>query len=789
MLGALAGWLPEGIPLGADQWQRRHRAIMTILWAHAVALPFVALVAGKDVAHAVEESLPVLVCAIAATPSRLGDRLLGRGSVDRARAVIAAVGLVASSAVLVHVSGGLVEMHFHFFVVVAIVTLYQDWAVFLSAILFVLAHHGIVGTMYPHAVYNHSSAWNNPWQWAALHAGFVLAASAAQVTAWRFTEDQYRRAEAGLEARDRRFRSLIENSSDGITVMEPDGAITFDSQSVATILGLPAGSRVGSSVFDFIHPDDRVAARALLAEMTGGTLAGTTSIELRGRHGDGSWRSFEARVTNLMDTPDIEGIVLNFRDVTERKLLESRLTHRAFHDPLTELPNRALLLDRIEHAIATQKRTGELLAVLFIDLDDFKTVNDGLGHGAGDQVLCTVGQRLLTCLREADTCARLGGDEFGILLEGLDDPGEAYDIGARALEVLGDPITTTEGVTSLSASLGIVVSSDTQDPAALIRDADLAMYQAKGEGKGRFAIFEVGMHDAVVERLALRADLNRAVERREFVVHYQPIVDLRTQVVVGAEALVRWDHPSRGLLPPSDFLPVAEETGLISVIGSQVLARACADAATWPAGPSGPLGVSVNMSASQLKDPSLDDEVRGVLGETRLEPAALTLEITETLLMEEPERAADVLREVKATGVSIALDDFGTGYSSLSYLNRFPVDTLKIDKSFVDALAGAGTAYDASLVDAITGLGEMLGLQVTAEGIETTVQVAELLALGCHLGQGFHFARPMPNDAFVDHVRDQTGSGSSARSLVAGRATAPTRGATGSSGHPSRPIG
>jgi diguanylate cyclase (GGDEF)-like protein len=436
--------------------------------------------------------------------------------------------------------------------------------------------------------------------------------------------------------------------------------------------------------------------------------------------------------------------------VTERKQLEEQLTHRAFHDPLTELPNRALFLDRIAHAIATQKRTNDRLAVMFVDLDDFKTVNDGLGHAAGDLVLIAVAERLRSCLRVGDTCARLGGDEFGILLEGLDDPSEAYDVGSRILEVLSDPIPTPEGVTSLNASLGIVLSTDTDaDPAALVRNADLAMYQAKGDGKGRYSVFEVGMHQAVVERLALKADLRTAIARREFAVHYQSMVDLTTGAVVGAEALVRWQHPTRGLLAPADFLPVAEETGLISGIGSHVLARACADAVSWPRPDGRQLRVSVNLSASQLRDESVVDEVASVLAATGLDPAALTLEITETLLMEDPDRAAEVIRQLKSLGVKIALDDFGTGFSSLSYLSRFPVDSLKIDKSFVDALAGAGAANDASLVRAITGLGEMLRLQVTAEGIERHSQLAELIALGCQFGQGFHFARPVPDEEFV----------------------------------------
>ena len=761
---AVPSWLPVGIPLSPEQWARRHRAILSILWVHAVVIPVAAMATGNGFSHSMVEALPIAVCACVATPNRLGERVLPESHAHRIRAVMTAAGLVISSAELVHLSHGLVEMHFHFFVMLGVITLYQDWTVFLTAIVFVAAHHGIVGTLYPKDVYNHPAAWANPWTWAAIHAGFVLAASAAQITAWRFTEDQYRRAEAGLRARDRRFRSLIEESSDGITVIGANGSIIYDSPSVATILGRPADHRLGANAFSFIHPDDVVAAQAVFADMVAGVLTETVSLELRSMHGDGSWRFLEARVTNLLDTPDVGGIVANFRDVTERKQLEDQLTHRAFHDSLTELPNRALFLDRIAHAIATQKRTNDRLAVMFVDLDDFKTINDGLGHAAGDQVLIAVAQRLVSCLRVADTCARLGGDEFGILLEGLDDPSEAYEVGSRILDVLADPIPTPEGVTSLNASLGIVLSSDTDaDPAALVRNADLAMYKAKGDGKGRYSVFEVGMHHAVVERLALKADLRMAIARGEFVVHYQSMVDLATGTVVGAEALVRWQHPSRGLLTPAEFLPLAEETGLISGIGSLVLAQACADAVSWPSEDGRQLRVSVNLSASQLRDESLIDEVAAALATTGLDPAALTLEITETLLMEDPERAADVIRRLKANGVKIALDDFGTGFSSLSYLSRFPVDSLKIDKSFVDALAGAGAANDASLVRAITGLGEMLRLQVTAEGIEEHSQLSELIALGCRFGQGFHFAKPMPDDEFVALLAERSSAGRLAR--------------------------
>ncbi|MDP9442505.1 MAG: EAL domain-containing protein [Actinomycetota bacterium] len=737
---SLRDFLPRGIPLPGDQWARRHRAIVTVLWLHAAGLALFAAVRGNGVVHSLFGGSIVAVFAVLGTQPAGGRRL---------RAVATAAGLVASSAVLVHLSGGVVEMHFHFFVIVGVITLYQDWTVFLTAIVFIALHHGVVGGLQPNDVYNHAAAWNNPWKWAGIHGAFILAASAAQITSWRFTEDQFRRSEAQLLARDRRFRSLIENSSDGISIIGRDGSLIYDSPSVSSILGYDAGERRGTNVFDFIHPRDIAPFSVIFQDMVEGRLAGTLALELRAQHQDGSWRCLEARMRNLLETPDVGGIVANYRDVTERRALEERLAHRAFHDPLTELPNRALFLDRIEHAIATHFRTPDHLAVLFIDLDDFKTVNDALGHAAGDHVLRTVGQRLTGCVRGADTCARLGGDEFGVLLEGLAGPATAYEVGARILEALGDNLFIQGSRITLNASLGIVVSNGTEDAASLVRNADLAMYRAKSEGKGRYEIYEVGMHDAVVERLALKADLRRGVDAGQFVAHYQPIVELSTGRVVGGEALVRWEHPERGLLSPATFLEVAEEMGVMPAIGSAVLSQACRDAARWSSENGEPRTVSVNLSASQLKQDGIVGEVIAVLAETGLPPASLTIEITETLLMEDPERAAATLRRLSALGVKIALDDFGTGYSSLSYLNRFPVDQLKIDKSFVDALAGAGAATEASLVGAIAGIGKMLSLEVTAEGVEHHSQLVELLSLGCKFGQGYYYAKPVPNREFT----------------------------------------
>ncbi|MGH2685302.1 MAG: putative bifunctional diguanylate cyclase/phosphodiesterase, partial [Actinomycetota bacterium] len=659
--------------------------------------------------------------------------------------VLAALGLLTASAVLVHLSGGVIEMHFHFFVMIGLIAMYQDWVPFLAAIGMVAAHHAVIGLLEPRGVFNHAAAWNSPWKWAGIHALFVLAASAAQVTSWRVVEDQHARSKEDLLRSERRFRALIENASDAVTVMAADGEIRYESSSVSGVLGYPPNSRVGTSAFEFVHPVDHAKCEAVLTKVLAHP-GRTVPLEIRALHADCSWRWLDARITNLLDEPDVAGLVANFRDVTERKELEERLAHQAFHDALTGLANRALFLDRTEHALATLRRQGTgHLAVLFLDLDDFKTVNDGLGHAAGDAVLVELSRRLSTAIRTADTCARLGGDEFAVLLEGLEDPAEAFDVGGRVLETVRDQLTVEGTTLALNASLGIVVTDGVDDAADLVRNADLAMYKAKSAGKGRFEVFERGMHEAVVERLELKADLRRAVRENELVPHYQPIVALASGELIGAEALVRWIHPTRGTLLPAAFIELAEETGLIVPMGRALLRRACADAVGWPTvGEHKPM-LSVNLSPRQVQDADLVSDVRQALADTGLAPDRLTLEITESILMADPEAAADTLRQLKALGVKVALDDFGTGYSSLSYLERFPVDALKIDKSFIDALH-ASDDTGPGLVGAIVGLGERLRLHVTAEGIERVEQVDELLGLGCGLGQGFHFARPMPND-------------------------------------------
>jgi diguanylate cyclase (GGDEF)-like protein len=416
----------------------------------------------------------------------------------------------------------------------------------------------------------------------------------------------------------------------------------------------------------------------------------------------------------------------------------------AFNDSLTGLPNRALLLDRLEVALARAEREDEPVSVLFLDLDGFKVVNDSLGHVAGDRLLIDVARRLSDCLRRSDTAARIGGDEFAILLGDIGNPDRAPRVAERLIAALGEPFNVLGREVFVSASIGIAYGKN--DAQSLLRNADVAMYRAKRSGEaGAYATFEPSMHAAVVERLEMEADLRRAIERNELVLHYQPIVELASGRVAGLEALLRWAHPRRGLVMPFEFIPLAEETRLIVELGRWVLHEACRQAAQWRDDPqTGRPWVSVNLSGLQLLDGDIDADVAAALAAAGLEPAGLTLEITETVLVQDVAAAVDRLENLRALGVSIAIDDFGTGYSSLRYIRRFPADMLKIAKPFVD---GLHDEVDAALVRTIIALADSLGLRTVAEGIEDPEQLARLRDLGCALGQGYLFARPVAPEA------------------------------------------
>ena len=431
----------------------------------------------------------------------------------------------------------------------------------------------------------------------------------------------------------------------------------------------------------------------------------------------------------------------------ERKALEMQMAHKAMHDGLTELPNRTLFQDRLKHAVMRAKRHDSLLGVMFIDLDGFKPINDGLGHDVGDLLLKALGRRLQEGLRASDTAARFGGDEFMVLCEDVADEQHVISIAERLQGAIAEPFMIDGHELSVSSSMGIVVSSGHDEGAeSLVRNADAAMYRAKRQGVA-YEVFDDGMRSRVRARARTESDLHRAIEEREFRLLYQPQVDLRSGHIVGLEALLRWDHPERGVVEPSEFLWLAEETGLITKIGEFALRQSCLQARAWGAHSGSPLQVSVNLSARQHRDPGLVDLVERILTETRTEPESLCLEITESVVVNDAESAGATLRALKGLGVKLSIDEFGTGHSSLGSLKRIPLDMLKVDRSFV---SGLGTdTEDAAIVTAIINLAHSLGLATVADGVENKEQVDELRTLGCDVGQGFYFARPRPSDAIA----------------------------------------
>ncbi len=539
------------------------------------------------------------------------------GVSPRVRSACASFGLIASSAVLVHLWNGAIEAHFHFFVMIAVLALYQDWLPFGMALAMVVLHHGLASVFGAQHVYNHPDAIAHPWRWSLIHGGFVLAASLAHVVAWRANETQLLR------------------------------------------------------------------------------------------------------------------------------------------DPLTDLPSRLMFSHRLESALERLNRHPGAVAVLFLDLDRFKLVNDSLGHGAGDKLLSATAQRLCSVVRRHELVARFGGDEFAILCEDLGDEQDALAVAERVLKALGRPFQLGSGQVFSTASIGIALATGPGRSAdELIRDADAAMYRAKQNGGGRSALFDDVMRQRSVARLSLESDLRQALALSQLTLHFQPEVSMMGELV-GMEALVRWQHPQRGLLGPGDFISLAEETGLIVPIGAWVLEESCRRAQEWrAAGVIGPdVLMRVNVSARQLSaGDAVTSVLAGVLDSTGMDPAALCLEVTESVLAEDAEGSIEVLRELKALGVQIAVDDFGTGYSSLRYLRQFPLDCVKIDRSFVRGLPASGE--DAAIVAAVIELGHSLGLSVTAEGVETDDQLAHLTAAGCDTAQGFLFSRPQSVEALTALLAD-----------------------------------
>jgi diguanylate cyclase (GGDEF)-like protein/PAS domain S-box-containing protein len=562
---------------------------------------------------------------------------------------------------------------------------------------------------------------------------------------------------AELFASEQRFHALVQHSSDVVTVVSPEADVLYQSESLQRVFGIPATVLTGKRLTKLLDPESGLRLAQALRQVAGRPYA-TTVLELTVQHRDGRRRQAEMTITNLLGDPSVAGLVLNTRDISERKELQDQLVHEAYHDALTQLANRALFRERVADALR-RRQDDEDVTVLFLDLDGFKEVNDSLGHLAGDQLLVQVADRLRSSVRDGDVVARFGGDEFAVLIESPIGLEEAESVAQRIVDVLEEPFASETRNIHVQASIGLAAYSgigealaepageadDTRADGAeqLMRNADLAMYKAKSAGGGSFASYDPQMLAGLVARLELESDLRVALERGQLRLHYQPTVDLATSEVIGFEALVRWYHPERGMITPIEFIPIAEATGLIVPLGRWVLEEACRQAVEWSQGEYGrPVKMAVNVSVRQFDRADLVEVVAGILAETGMPAQQLCLEMTESVLMTDTDDNLEQLLRLKALGVTLAIDDFGTGYSSLAYLRRFPVDTLKIDRSFVERL-GALTD-DTALADTIVQLGKSLGMDTVAEGIEEFGQLAALREMGCHFAQGYYFSRPVP---------------------------------------------
>ena len=584
---------------------------------------------------------------------------------------------------------------------------------------------------------------------------------------------QLQRIRRRLAERDQLFQVITENAADMIAVVDETGRRIYNSPAYERILGYSTDELRTTSALEQIHPDDR--QRVLEASHKARSTGQGQRLEYRIRHKDGSWRILESTVSVVRNEKgETVRLVIVNRDISERKRAEEMLAHNALHDGLTNLPNRALFLDRLQRAFALSKRHPNYkFAVLFIDIDEFKVFNDSLGHTIGDELLVQIGQRLKASLREADTIsrqqgkvsaeddtlARFGGDEYTVLLEDIRDPSDAIRVAGRLQGKLGAQFEGDGYEIMVTASIGIALSATSAvAPEDLLRDANIAMHRAKRTGKARCEVFDSGMHASAVKRLELETELRKGLELGEFRTHYQPIISLETGRITGFEALTRWQRGEH-LLPPAEFIAVAEETGLIVPMNRLLLREACEQLMEWhslyPSEP--PLIMSVNITTKEFSHPNLAKQIGMVLDQAGFDAANLQLEITETIAMGDPERAASVLSELKALGVRLSVDDFGTGYSSLSRLQQFPVDSLKIDRAFISRMDS--DAESRTIVEIIMMLAKNLGLKTVAEGTETEEQVNQLQILGCGFAQGYFFSKPADHRVITQYLGKINGAG------------------------------
>jgi diguanylate cyclase (GGDEF)-like protein/PAS domain S-box-containing protein len=692
-----------------------------LVWAHAVALPLFALMRGYGPVHALLDGLPIVIFGLLAMWSTRSHRF---------RASAVALGLLTSSAVLVHVWDGQIEAHFHFFVMVTMLAAYEEWLPYLLALGYVVLHHGTVGVFEAGSAYNHADAVANPWKWAAIHGGFIVALCAANVVSWRMNEN----LRANTRMSEERFRSAFDQAPIGMAIVDPVGSFTRVNASFSHTTGYPVRQLVGMSMVNLVPQDAREEYSSTWAQRDKGELE-RRFVRADGSIGWGLWQRTATTDGNFL---------LQCVDISERKAAEQQLEVQARADALTGLPNRTRFVELVEEALQIWAPLDRMVAVLFLDVDDFKLINDSLGHASGDHLLVETARRLGAVLRPGDSVGRFGGDEFTICLTDLADESHALRITDRLQAALRAPFVLDGERRFLSASVGLTITGYAgADVNGLLRDADSAMYRAKELGKARSEVFDDSMRQRAVERLELETSLRGALERDEMRLVYQPKVELHGERIVGVEALLRWDHPVHGTIPPLKFIPLAEASGLIVPIGAWVIREACRAASHWQKEfGREDLVIAVNLSPRQLGAVGLVDSVRHALDAAQIDASSLILEVTESALMTDVVTASETLHALKDLGVRVAVDDFGVGHASLKQLKELlPVDMLKIDKSFVDGLTTE--VEDRAIIEAVLILARSLGLDTVAEGVEDAEQAAALRGLDCRLAQGFHFSRPV----------------------------------------------
>jgi diguanylate cyclase (GGDEF)-like protein/PAS domain S-box-containing protein len=577
----------------------------------------------------------------------------------------------------------------------------------------------------------------------------------AEQTFTAFLRDisERKRSQTELEQREQRFRALVEKSWSGVALLDPDLAFCYSGASTERLLGYGEDDLAGSSFLAYIHPRERETMRELFGALATGT-SHESHAELRFRHRNGMWIWLEAFAQNMLHEPSVGAIVLNYRDVTQRKATEKQLEYQAYYDALTGLPNRLLFRDRVVNAIAQARRNRRGLAVMYLDLDHFKLVNDSLGHSLGDGLLSEVAERLQGCVRGSDTISRLGGDEFTILLIDTSSSEAIAGVARKILQSLAHPFKVEGHELFVTASIGIsIFPGDGDEVETLLKSADSAMYRAKELGRNQAQMFTASMNERYGRRLALEQSLHHALECDELVVHYQPIFDRNRRKIVSLEALVRWNHPTRGLVQPADFIALAEETGLIVPIGEWVLRQVCRDLRGWREAGLPPMRIGVNISAPQFQQLSFALVVGSIMREFACDPGVLELEITETVAVQNIEITMNAMRDLKELGIRIAIDDFGTGQSSLVYLKRFPIDTVKIDRAFVRDVTTDESA--AAIVAYVINLAHTLGMAVVAEGVETEEQWSFLKLNACDQMQGYLFSEPLPAEEAAAFMRTE----------------------------------